>query len=69
MTLQITDKEALAIRRLGNALNSEVINFGDLRSLISTLQCKIDSPQGSRKRTCGIKAARKDRYRTKLKVA
>lgn len=70
MSSVINDKDLKTIRRLGNAIDSGTIPIREIRKFLAELQQKVESsaePPGK------IKAnpidSRKDKYKTKLKVA
>lgn len=67
MQVELTHKETLTIRRLGNAINAGMLPVKELQAFFNGFSRKIES-SGSPERN-SRKPGRKDRYKTKLKAA
>lgn len=71
MLISLTHKELKSLKRLGNALQHGVIEFDNIKALVTSLQQKVEnvSAVSNGAKTSGVKGGRKNMYRTKLKIA
>lgn len=69
MNIDLTNNELNTLRRLGNALSSDMIPVAELRGFISGLQRKIENPVGKPAKRSRLKVSRKEEYRKKLRIA
>jgi hypothetical protein len=68
--IQLNNNEIRNIKRLGNAVNSGLVPFEDVRILLSGLRQKVERPAaGPVKKTSGVKDSRKNKYKAKLRIA
>ena len=66
MTINLTNNDLKTLKRLGNALKSDVIPVGELRGFISGLNQKVNTPATTPVRRTGVKESRKESLRKKL---
>lgn len=69
MNILLTHNELKTLRRLGNALSSDVIPVAELRGFIAGLQKKVEKPAETPEKRSRLKVSRKEEYRKKLRVA
>ena len=67
MYVDITNKEVQTIRRLGNAIDAGTVHVKEVQALLTGLRQKIDTSAAPKRDL--KKAVRKDKYKTKLRVA
>lgn len=71
MNLELTDIEIKKLRRLGTAIDNDLVPVKDLRSVITGLLRKVDQPTAAAPvvKRARLKEGRKDKYRFKLRAA
>lgn len=72
MILELNDKEIKNLRRLGTAIDNDLVPVKEVRSIITGLLRKVDDTTAAapvvKKREC-LKGGRKEKYRFKLRAA
>lgn len=71
MTIDISNKDIKKLRRLGNAINQNMVPVDDVKDLVATIWQKVQQSSASEtiKQRTPKKEDRKDHYRNKLRRA